>query len=102
MALSRDIKIPNAKKKLKGILKNHIEQIREWMDEGYTKKLIFEHLKQEKVISCSYNHFNQTVNIFLKESKNSSGPVSNKPISTSSIPKKKSFQMMRLDEDDFK
>ncbi|MBU1345303.1 MAG: hypothetical protein KKE44_26640 [Proteobacteria bacterium] len=101
MGLSKELKLPGAKRKLQGILSSHLEQISQWLIEGYTKKQVFEFLKNENIIDCSYNHFNTTINKLTMLTKKAPVITLNQPRS-SSVPPKKGFELVRLSEDDFK
>ena len=101
MGLQKELKLPGAKRKVGGILNGHLKQINQWLIEGYTKKQVFEYLKKEDIIDCSYNHFVATINKLITGNNETSETIYNSPIS-SNVPQKKGFKMMRLGEDDFK
>ncbi len=99
MGLSNEL--PGAKRKVRGILNSHLEQINQWLTEGYTKKQVFEYLKNESVIDCKYNHFVTTINKLMTQKKKIIETIPKRDIS-GGLPKKKGFEMMRLDKDEFK
>jgi len=47
-------KIANQKPTVLGVLNKHLNEIRQILAEGYTKKSIFELLKKESLIKCQW------------------------------------------------
>ncbi|MBU1342865.1 MAG: TraK family protein [Proteobacteria bacterium] len=81
---------------LKGVIKSYLKDIKQGLDEGYTKKNIYKLLEKEGSINCQYSHFIRTLNILLNENNNFKKP------SSGSILKKKSFIMQEIDDADLK
>ncbi len=90
-----------AKKTLRGILNKYIEQISTWIEDGYSKKQIFEVLEEKEIISCKYDHFIKTIRKLQNEFKDKNNDDSNTPISNRPSSKKK-FEMLEIDDNEIR
>ena len=46
------------KRSAKSLIRKNMGQILRWVDEGFTLKSIYDHLREEGVIKCGYSNFN--------------------------------------------
>ena len=88
MDTPKELKKPTGKRKTGGILKTYLNQIIQWRNEGYTKKVIFEYLINKKIIDCKYNNFLTALNILIAKEKEISKSPSHQE-EASQTPKKK-------------
>ena len=89
-------KIIKEKQTVRGVLNNHLNEIRQILADGYTKKSIYEILKKENLLKCDYIYFLKILNPLLSEK--TKQPKQNKPIATDSI--KRGFVMPRLTKEE--
>ena len=108
MDLLKKINSINDKRKTQGILNSYLEQITKLIDEGHTKKQIFEILKTEKIINCKYEYFIKTIKKMIEDKKESLKSISKQPpkneTGKSPAPSfvKKSFRLLDIDDSEFK
>ena len=91
-------KIAKEKPPVRGVLNKHLNEIRQILAEGYTKKSIFEVLKKEDLIKCDYIYFLKILNSLLLSENKPEKPIPNKP--TASDPIKRGFVMPRLTKEE--
>lgn len=84
---------------LRGVLNLHIDAIKQGLEQGYTKKEVYNKFIEKKLIQSDYFYFVKILNQILNSDKSA---VKNKSKIPSNYPEKKSFQMVDLDDDDFK
>lgn len=91
---------------IQGILKRHLEDITQAIEEGYSKKTIFNVLKENEPISCSYEHFVRVLNKLLKRAAPIKGSKkesdSKSPKSKLAYPKKNQFTHDELTPEELK
>lgn len=84
---------------LRGVLNTHLSEIKQGLLEGYTKKEIYNLLKDSKLIKSDYVYFVRILKQLLNEG-NKTDKTESKGKTSSSIPKKKSFTLRDLSEDE--
>ena len=91
------------KPQLSGVLRGYAAQIKELQEKGYSKRKIFFYFTDQKIISCTYKHFNATVNKLFSVSLPDKEPIKPKeqPSSKKTV-SMGSFTMERLGKDEFK
>jgi hypothetical protein len=96
MDLGKELELQGKKRKVRGLLNNHIEEISKSLIKGYTKKHIFDFFKQKKYINCNYDHFIKTLNKLLEIKQDNKIPKKKK-FKLNNLPEKKSFQMLDVE-----
>lgn len=84
---------------MRGVLNNHLDDIKKALHKGYTKKNIYDSFKEEGLIKSDYAYFIKILNQLLKGKNQSKNKKPEKSTSDSFF-KKKSFSLRNLTDEE--